>query len=170
MKRVMIIGFSGTGKSTLAAKLGKIMNVKPVHLDAIHWLPNWVEETRENEIEKLKPILENERWIIDGNYGRLLWNERLEKADTVIFIDVNRFVSFKNAFLRSRKYKNQTRPDMGEGCNEKFDLEFMYWILYEGRKNRRRYIEAVNSASLAGKETHVFKSINETNKWLKGLI
>lgn len=170
MKRIMIFGFSGSGKSTLAAELGKITGISPVHLDAVHWLPGWVEETRENEIEKLRPVLEKDCWIIDGNYGRVLWEERLEKADTVIFLDVNRFTSFKNAFLRSRRYKNKTRPDMGEGCNEKFDLEFMYWILYEGRTKRNRYMEAVKKASLAGKEVHVFKNVNETNKWLKGLI
>ena len=86
MDRIMIFGFSGGGKSTLARKMGEILGIEPTHFDRLHWLPNWVESTREYKREMIKPILERDRWIIEGNYHHIYWNERLEKADTVIFI------------------------------------------------------------------------------------
>ena len=169
MDRIMIFGFSGGGKSTLARKLGEKLGIEPVHMDRLHWLPGWVESSREYKINRLAPVLERDRWIIEGNYRGVLWNERTERADTIIFVDVNRFTCFKNAFLRSLKYKNQTRPDMGEGCNEKFDLEFAKWILLDGRKKRRRNISFTDAAKAAGKETHIFRSIKQMNRWLDNL-
>ncbi len=170
MDRIMIIGFSGSGKSTLAAKLGEILDIAPVHLDSLFWLPNWIANSHENMREELRPTVASERWIIDGNYTKVLWEERFKKADTVIFLDINRFTCFKNAFLRSRRFKGRTRPDMGEGCTEKFDFEFARWILIEGRHKRKNHLAVIKEAAAQGKETHVFKSVKETNKWLKGLI
>ncbi len=170
MNRIMIIGFSGSGKSTLAEKLGEILKIAPVHMDALFWLPGWRENSRENMRRELKPTVDSERWIIDGNYSKVLWEERLERADTVIFLDVNRFTCFKNAFLRSLRFKGCTRPDMGEGCTEKFDFEFARWIIIDGRRQRKDRLSVVHEAAAAGKEVHIFKSVKETNKWLKGLI
>lgn len=166
MDRVMIFGFSGGGKSTLARRLGKKLCIEPVHMDRLHWMPGWVESSKEYKISKLSPVLKRGRWIIEGNYRSILWDKRIECADTIIFIDVNRFTCFKNAFLRSLKYKNQTRPDMGEGCNEKFDFEFAKWILLDGRKKRRYNLMVIDACKAAGKETHIFRSIKQMNKWL----
>ena len=169
MKRIMIIGFSGSGKSTLAKNLGEILGITPTYMDALHWLPGWVESDAEHKINLLKPVLRKDSWIIDGSYRKILWQERFEKADTVIFLDVNRFVCFKNAFLRSIKYKGKTRPDMGAGCNEKFDLEFARWVFIDGRKKRKKHLETVNLAKEQGKETYIFKNRRRVNKWLKSL-
>lgn len=165
----MIIGFSGGGKSTLAIKLGDVLGIAPTHLDRLHWLPGWKEDTLGNKIEKLRPVVESDSWIIDGNYKQVLWRERLERSDTIIFIDVNRVTSFKNAFLRSIKYKGATRPDMGDGCEEKFDLEFAKWILIDGRKKRRNYLDIIEIAKRKSKEVHVFRSSKEVNRWLESL-
>lgn len=169
MDRVMIFGFSGGGKSTLARKMGEILDIEPLHFDAIHWLPDWVESTAEYKREKVKPVLKRERWIIDGNYRKIYWDERLQMADTIIFIDVNRFTCFYQALKRSRVYKGKTRPDMGEGCTEKFDFEFAKWVLFTGRKKRKEYLEAIKSQKDKGKNTYILKSRKDINKFLEGL-
>lgn len=169
MNRIMIFGFSGSGKSTLAGKLGELLGIEPTHLDKLHWLPGWVESTREYKREKLAPVVSRDRWIIEGNYLAVLFKERFDNADTIIFTDVNRFACFKNAFLRSVKYRHRTRPDMGEGCTEKFDFEFAKWILFDGRKKRRKYLDIAERGRLCGKEVYVFKSIRQINKWLGSL-
>ena len=169
MNRIMIFGFSGGGKSTLARKMGEILGIEPTHFDAIHWLPNWVESTREYKREVIKPILERDRWIIEGNYRHIYWQERLELADTVIFIDVNRFTCMYQAWKRSRIYKGKTRPDMGEGCTEKFDLEFAKWVFFKGRKKRRDYLETMKMLKDTGKDTYILKGKKDINKFLKGL-
>lgn len=169
MNRIMIFGFSGGGKSMLARKMGEILGIEPTHFDAIHWLPNWVESTREYKREVIKPILERDRWIIEGNYRHIYWQERLELADTVIFIDVNRFTCMYQAWKRSRIYKGKTRPDMGEGCTEKFDLEFAKWVFFKGRKKRKNYLDIMKMLKDTGKDTYILKGKKDINKFLKGL-
>lgn len=169
MDRIMIIGFSGGGKSTLARKMGEILGIEPTHFDRLHWLPNWVESTREYKREMVKPVLERDRWIIDGNYRHIYWQERLELADTVIFIDVNRFTCLRQAWKRSCIYKGKTRPDMGEGCIEKIDLEFVKWVFWDGRKQRKRNLETMELLKSQGKDTYILKSRRAINRFLKGL-
>lgn len=169
MDRIMIFGFSGGGKSTLARKMGEILGIEPLHFDTIHWLPNWVESTREYKREIVKPILERDRWIIEGNYHNIYWQERLELADTIIFINVNRFTCLYQAWKRSRMYKGKTRPDMGEGCTEKFDLEFAKWVFFKGRRRKNMMLNAVKYAKEQNKAVYVLKSRKDINKFLKGL-
>ena len=141
MKRIMIIGFSGCGKSTLARRLGEILDIEPTHLDALHWLPNWVESTDEYKIEQLLPVLQRERWIIEGSYRRILWRERADGADTVIFLDFNRFLCLWRVIKRRIMYNGKTRPDMGADCPEKLDFEFLKWVVWDGRKKRKKNYE-----------------------------
>lgn len=169
MDRIMIIGFSGGGKSTLARKMGEILDIEPLHFDAIHWLPNWVESTVEYKKERVEPVLARERWIIEGNYRKIYWQERLKLADTVIFIDVNRFTCLYQAWKRSRVYKGKTRPDMGEGCTEKFDLEFAKWVFFKGRKQRRSNLELMRRLKKDGKDVYILKNRKAINKFLEGL-
>lgn len=169
MDRIMILGFSGGGKSTLARKVGEFLDIEPLHFDAIHWLPGWVESTAEYKMEQVKPVLARERWIIEGNYRKIYWQERLDLADTVIFIDVNRFTCLYQAWKRSRIYKGRTRPDMGEGCTEKFDLEFAKWVFYKGRTKRKQYLELMEFLNSKGKDVYILRSRKDINKFLKGL-
>lgn len=133
----MIIGFSGAGKSTLAKQIANIIGCEATHLDSLHWLPNWTENTPENERELLRPVIESEKWVIDGNYSKVLYDERINAADTIIFLDFNRALCLFRAIKRYFKYKGKNRPDMGEGCAEKMDLEFLSWVVYSGRKPAR---------------------------------
>ncbi|MBQ8301294.1 MAG: DNA topology modulation protein FlaR [Clostridia bacterium] len=169
MKKVVIFGFSGGGKSTLARKMGEILDIEPVHFDAIHWLPGWVESSVEYKKEIIAEVLKRDKWIIDGNYRKVFWKERLDDADTVIFIDVNRFTCFYQAWKRSRIYKGKTRPDMGEGCTEKFDFEFAKWILLDGRKKRKSNLEIMKTLKDMGKDTYILKSRKDIDNFLKGL-
>lgn len=134
----MIIGFSGAGKSTLAKIIADKIDCEATHLDSLHWLPNWVENTPENERTLLASVLENEKWVIDGNYSKVLYNERMNDADTIIFLDFNRFLCLYRVSKRYFKYRGKNRPDMGEGCDEKLDFEFLSWVLHRGRKSKMR--------------------------------
>ncbi len=89
MNRIAIVGISGSGKSTLANKLGKKLNLPVFHLDKYFWTYGWKE--RYATKEEFTPIVEGfarqSNWIIDGNYRESL-DVRLEKADTIIFLDI----------------------------------------------------------------------------------
>ena len=138
MERIMIIGCSGSGKSTLARQLGELLKLPVVHLDQLWWTGNWENVTREAFDALLAGEAAKPRWIIDGNFNRTL-KMRLDRCDTVIYLDFGRFVCLWSVVKRVLKYHGKTRPDMGGNCRERFDPEFMKWIWNFNRKHRRDY-------------------------------
>lgn len=166
MERILLIGCSGSGKSTLARKLGEKLGLPVVHLDQLWWKPGWIESDREEFDAKLTAELEKPRWIIDGNFNRTL-PMRLAKCDTVIYLDFNRFVCLRSAFKRVVSSLGKTRPDMGAGCPEKFDPQFMKWIWNYNKANRG------NNYRLLGEAKHarsiILKSRRQVRKWLASI-
>jgi len=137
--KIAIIGYSGCGKSTLAHDLAEQFQVDVLHLDTVHFLPNWVERETNDEQQIVNDFLNNhEDWVIDGNYSKLSYERRMEEADQIIMLLFNRFNCLYRVTHRYHKYKNTTRPDMATGCNEKLDREFITWILWKGRKKKAR--------------------------------
>ena len=132
--KIAIIGYSGSGKSTLAKKLSEIYNCPILYLDTIQFEANWkIRDIDEGRL-MVGEFLKNDSWIIDGNYREFLQEKRLQDADKIIFMNFPRRICFPQAFKRYLHYKNKTRESMADGCNEKFDLEFIKWLLFEGRK------------------------------------
>ena len=137
--KIAILGYSGSGKSTLARLLADKYHTDVLHFDTVQFLPNWVIRTEEEKRAITKEFLDaHDAWVIDGNYSKLCYERRMEEADTIILLLFNRFSCLLRAFRRYLTYKNATRPDMAEGCNEKFDWEFIKWILYLGRTKQTR--------------------------------
>jgi adenylate kinase family enzyme len=127
MKRILIIGSGGSGKSTLARRLGEATGIEVIHLDKLHWKPNWVEPDKQEWGKTVDKILAGDSWIIDGNYGGTL-EKRIAAADTVIFLELPRTICVWRILKRAARYRKISRPDMAEGCEEKFDLKFIKWI------------------------------------------
>lgn len=167
MCRIMIFGFSGSGKSTLAKILGEKFGIKPVHLDSIHWLPGWEEMPKDKMRNKVGEIIKKDKWIIEGNYFYSCGEERMKRADMVIFLDFNRFLCLYRVIKRYFTYKGKTRPDMGKGCDEKIDFEFIKWVLIDGRKNRAKYYKLLGDINIAEKRVYVIKSPGEMKKFLE---
>lgn len=136
--KIVITGFSGAGKSTLAKNLGKHYNIPVLHLDAYHFKENWQERDK-TEFEQIVQdfMKNNESWIIDGNYRRIATN-RFEACDQLFLLYYNRFFCLKSVIKRYKHYKGKTRPDIADGCEEKIDREFLFWVLCKGRTKQRR--------------------------------
>ncbi|MDQ3801536.1 MAG: DNA topology modulation protein [Acidobacteriota bacterium] len=127
MKRVLVIGSCGSGKSTFARRLGEKTGLKVIHLDRLYWKPNWVGTTDEDEWKAaVEKALAGEAWIIDGNYSGTM-EMRLDKCDTVFFLDMPRALCVYRILKRLAFYRKGRRPDMADGCDEKFDWEFVKW-------------------------------------------
>ncbi|AST91271.1 topology modulation protein [Sutcliffiella cohnii] len=167
MKKIIIIGSGGAGKSTLAKHLGEKLGIKVFHLDALLWKPNWVGVPREEQIQVQNELVKNEQWIIDGNYGATM-DIRLQAADTIILLDYHRTICVYRAFKRMVKYRKKTRPDMGEGCEERIDFSFIKWI-WNYPKTKRP--EVINKLKQLSKEKNVIvlKTPRETRKFLQTL-
>ena len=167
MERVIIIGCGGAGKSTLARKLGEKTGLPVIHLDQIWWSPgNWHHLEREEFDARLMEEIEQPQWILDGNFNRTL-EMRLEKCDTVIYLDFPRLVCLKNWLSRVIKNWGHARADMGEGCTEWFDPEFAVWIWNFNKNNRQRYHALLNVAG--DKKIFILRSRREVNKFLEDI-
>jgi adenylate kinase family enzyme len=127
MKRVLVIGPGGAGKSTFARQLGEILGLEVIHLDARYWKPGWVQPAKPEWAATVEAALGRDAWVMDGNYSGTL-ERRLAACDTVVFLDLPRRVCLWRVLRRAARYRNRTRPDMAPGCPERFDLAFLLWI------------------------------------------
>lgn len=163
--KIAIIGYSGSGKSTTARALAERASLPLLHLDSVHFLPEWKERTDEECRDIVAEFLCKDNWVIDGNYTRFHQEQRLAEADWIIFFNFNRFTCFVRAFRRYLKYRGQTRPDLGEGCPEKFDGEFIRWLLWEGR-TRARHRKFMEIAEKYPHKTVILRNQRELNAFL----
>lgn len=139
MDKVVIIGSPGAGKSTLAQRLGQVLEIDEVfHLDRYFWRCDWKEypRTERNKIQQ-KLICGKDRWIMEGSYISSA-PDRFSSADTIIFLDLPRFVCLWRVIKRHiTTYRQFGRPDIPEGCTDRLDLICVAKILtfpYRGRK------------------------------------
>lgn len=143
MKKVLVIGSGGAGKSTFSRRLSQILKIEVLHLDQLYWHPGWIETPMPEWRERIQEMLQRDAWIMDGNYSGTL-DIRLEACDTVIFLDIARRVCLWRALKRVLMYRRGRRPDMAEGCDERFDLEFMQWIWNYPKRTRPKVLKLLD--------------------------
>ena len=166
MERILIIGCGGAGKSTLARQLGEKTGLPVVHLDQLFWHPGWVESTKDEIDAKIQEELGKSQWIMDGNYNRTL-QLRLQKCDTVIYLDFSRFACLFGVLKRVLTTYGTVRSDMAEGCPERFDLDFLKWVWNFNKTKRERYYRLLNETD--GIEKIVLKNRRMVQRFLQSL-
>lgn len=166
MNRICIVGCSGSGKSTLARAMGERLGYPVHHLDAMFWTRGWVSVSREELLARIERVAGDERWIMDGNYGSTM-PERFALADTVVFLDFPRRRCLWRIIARWLKYRGKTRPDMGEGCYEKMDLEFIAWVWNWPRNSRPKTLELIDRFRADGNRVVVLKTPREVAGFLE---
>lgn len=166
MQRVVIIGCGGAGKSTLARQLGEKTGLPVVHLDKLFWKPGWVERPREEFDPLVEQALEKEAWIMDGNFNRTM-EKRLRRCDTVIYLDYSRFTCLWGVLKRVLTTHGTVRPDMGEGCPERIDFEFLKWVWNFNKNKRRRYYQLLQQTTHA--QVLIFKNRRSLKRYLREL-
>lgn len=128
MRRVLIIGPCGSGKSTLARELAPRLDLPLVHMDQLGWQAGWVETEKAELHARLAEVVARDAWLIEGNYGSTL-APRLERADTVIYLDFPIRLCLWRLLRRVARLNGQSRPDMPEGCPERFDAAFFWYVM-----------------------------------------
>ena len=166
MERILIIGCGGAGKSTLARKMGEKLGIPVVHLDKLFWKPGWVESLPEEIDAKIQAELGKSQWIMDGNYNRTL-QERVKYCDTIIYLDFSRIACLMGVVKRVLTTYGTVRPDMGEGCPERFDPEFLKWVWNYNKNKRESNYRLLNEAE--GVETIVLKNRRAVKWFLSSL-
>lgn len=167
--KIAILGYSGSGKSTLARNFSEHYSIPALFLDKVNFLPNWVERDIEESRNITSNFMENDSWVIDGNYTDFFQKERLEQADKIILLLFPRRICLFRVIKRYFKNLNKTREDMAEGCIEKIDLEFIWWILHDGRtKEKRNHYK--NIENQYKDKIVILKSPRAVNHFLKTFV
>ncbi len=166
-KKIIVIGSPGSGKSYFSKCLAKTIGIPLIHLDKEYWNSGWVETSPAEWIAKHDTLLSGEKWIIDGNYGSTM-DRRLEHADTVIYFDLNKYKCLMSCLKRIISNYGQVRSDMAEGCQEKFDFEFIKYIWDFSKTQGPRNKEKL--ARYPEKNSIVFKKRSEAERFLKELV
>lgn len=126
MKRILVIGSAGSGKTFFSDKLSQKLKIEVLHLDSKYWKKDFTHPDLDLWVDFMEKAVLREKWIMDGNYIKTL-NLRLERADTVVFLDVSRLTCFFSLIKRIIFFHGKNRPDMGEECYERFDIGFLKW-------------------------------------------
>lgn len=142
MKRVLVIGSGGAGKSTISRELGQQLELEVLHLDKFYWRSGWQEPPKEAWQQTVNELIHRDSWIMDGNYSGTL-APRIQACDTIIFLDLSKLLCVWRIVKRRLLYRKASRPDMAEGCKERFSLEFIQWVLNYSRRSRPKVVKLI---------------------------
>jgi adenylate kinase family enzyme len=165
MRRILVIGSGGSGKSTVATRLGALLNLEVSHLDKFFWQPGWVKPATEDWVQTVTELMNRDSWILDGNYSGTL-ELRFQKCDTIIFLDLSRWLCLWRIVRRVLRYRNDLRPDMAEGCQEKLDLEFVRWVWNYPHRTKPKVVKLLRERC-DGKEIVWLRSRREVEGFLR---
>jgi adenylate kinase family enzyme len=161
VKRVVVLGCGGAGKSRLALALGERTGLPVVHLDHIFWRPGWTPAPEDEAGRALAEVVAQDRWILDGNFLSRLGPERLQRADTVVFLDLPRRTCLRRALWRLAR--GGRRADLPDGCDESFDAEFLRWIWRFPRVDRPQILALIDGLDA---DVHRLRSPGAVRRYL----
>lgn len=118
--KIAIIGYSGSGKSTLAEKLSNYYSIPKLHMDTLQFQPGWQDSDHEWMLTEIKNFLTK------------------HKAWVSFFLNFSPLTCLFRAFKRYLKYRGKVRESMAADCPERFDWEFIRWILWDGRSKTQK--------------------------------
>lgn len=161
MKRIFITGNAGSGKTTLSEKLSKILEIKTIGLDNIVWQPGWSATSSVERAKKIADIVKLEEWIIDG-----VSKDVLKAADTIVFLDFPRKVSYWRVFKRNWRYLFHSRPGLPEGCPEIMIIKQVLKIIWDFPKKVRPVIIGYVHENKENKNIFHIRTNNELKYFL----
>lgn len=162
MNKIIVIGPSGAGKSEMSRKLHDILDLPLYHLDNIFWKKDRTHISRDEFDIKLNELLSLDKWIIDGDYSRT-YEIRIEKADTIIFLDYPLDTCLQG--IESRIGKPRTDIPWKEDI---FDPEFKQWII-DWFKNTRPRVLSLLEKYKSVKRIVILSSRKEGDEFINSL-
>ncbi len=137
MHRIMIIGNPGSGKSTLARAMGHQLGLPVTHIDQLQFKRGWGEADPDERDASVRVVVAGPSWVIDGNYSSTI-EDRMARADTLIWLDIALWRRLGRVARRTWRFYGQSRPDLPEGCPERFSPEFLHYILTSNARQRAK--------------------------------
>jgi adenylate kinase family enzyme len=167
--RVVVTGMAGAGKSTFSRALSDKTGLPVIVLDVHFWMPGWAKPAEAEWREKQQGLLAGDNWIADGNYHASL-DLRLERADTVVFLDMRWWTCAWRALVRGIR----TRPvdfELPSGCDEsrlrrlrdEWCLAWRIWRVHRSERERELEILSQHGRHVA---MHVLRSKRAVREFL----
>jgi adenylate kinase family enzyme len=172
-QRIIIVGVTGSGKTTLAKRLATRRGLPHVELDALHWDANWTPAPPEVFRQRASQALSGERWVTDGNYSvirEVVW----QRADTLIWLDYPLSLILWRLWWRTL-WRTTRRLELWNGNHETWRGAFFsrdslfFWALKTHKKRRREYPELFTRPEHAHLSITRFRSPRATQQWLASL-
>ena len=170
LQRILIIGTSCSGKSTLGDQISQQTGMDHLELDTLYWRPGWKHITNSDLQSKVREVSERKQWIISGNYSQvreILWS----KATDLIWLDLSLPLVLYRALTRTiTRLITQEYVCNGNRENTRSLLSFdgiPFWVLRTHFKYRYRYEELINSDSYTHLRIHRLYDPQEIPSFLK---
>ena len=167
MRRVLVIGSGGAGKTTFARRLAERTGLPLIHLDALYWKPGWVEPPKQEWAETVAKLTAGERWIMDGTSVSTLDN-RVAACDTVIFLDTPRILCLQRVIERRIRFHGRLRPDRPHDCPERLTWESIH-LVWTYPRARRPKILGLLGAMRPDQRAVVLSSNAEVERFLESV-
>ena len=168
MQRIMILGFPGGGKTTFAKKMGEILDIPVYHCDCIKQIENFEWKPIDEIHALLNEVINKDKWILEGYPTTEIMPDCIKCADTLIFIDFNRFLCMWRVTKRSIIHHGKCRDDVGDGCYDSFPPFFLYWVIWTfPKKFRKRFLDWINTNE---KRVFHFKKSKELKQFITELM
>lgn len=171
--RIVVLGATGSGKTTFAEEIGQRLGLPHIELDALHWNANWTPADKQEFQSRIIRALVGEQWVVDGNYSvarDLIWS----RATTLVWLDY----SFPRTFWRLARRtvrRIATRETLWSDNRESVRSAFFssdsifFWLFKSYWKMRREYPVLFKQPEYAHLEVRHFRSPQEARVWLQNL-
>ena len=173
MKRISVVGSSGSGKTTVSRRLAQALSVPHVELDALHWGADWRAATNDELSERVGAAIASERWVVDGNYwskiGAQVWTE----ADTVVWVSPRRWRATWQSVTRTVR-RAATRQELWGGNRESWrglmfwrgEESILWWSWTTYARTQERYAQAMDDPKWKHLTFHRLRTRREIDRFI----
>lgn len=176
MKRISVVGSSGSGKTTVARRIAEALDAPYVELDELHWGPDWAAASAAELAERIEGATTGEAWVVDGNYwskvGPLVWS----RADTVVWVSPPRWRTTWQSVTRTAR-RAATRQELWHGNRESWtglmfwrgEDSILWWAWTTYHRTQERYAAAMADPAWGHLTFHRLRTRREVDRFVAGL-
>ncbi len=175
MKRIVVIGTTGAGKTTLANLIAARLRYPHIELDAFFWEPNWTEAQTPVFRERVSRALDGDCWVADGNYASKAIDLVWPRADTLVWLDYSLPVVMSRLITRTL-WRLVTQETLWSGNRERLQTQLFsnqslfLWALKSYGHHRRSFPQLFSQPEYRHLEIVHHHSPRETEAWLMGIV